>query len=946
MCLNRLFYFLALLLALPVCGFGQTVPVAPNMLLDIGGYNSKVGPTNLKFDAQGNFYVTGHFKNGIGDVAGKPVDFDPSAGVTTMPTTDDNCFIAKYSAAGALVWVKSFFGYDEGDPHGLDVDRNGNITVIGTRGSQIIPYVENIYLDAFILHLDNDGNVLWEKLIKSGSKNIPEPSRLIHYQDIQIGYKVASDDAGNLIAVFTIQGSPDVDGKVIAKGTTDGLVVKYDTNGNVIWKFSLGAVGQEDNSTLEALVDKENNIIIAGYANGTVNYNPLGTPFNVNASSMFLAKYSPDGLLQWIKNVDGATVDANKYNIKLALDGQDNIYINGAFSSGIQIDFDTAHTLTTNGKQDIFITKYSPAGNLLYVKNMGGTDATMLNEGLAVGPDNSLYLTGNFTGKVDVDPSSSVAELNSNGTTAMFLAKYDDNGNYQWAFGVPGFGGVDGSLRLNFMGGLTNFGVKYVNVNSSNEIFVTGGFTTINNFAGTVNFDGTGCGVSNLTPQSVDTFIVRYTPTTEKPITNNTVTAPAVNAVCPGVDPDLITGSTPMGSFDSYQWQRSLDNKTYTDIPGAVSKDYDPPVITATTYYRRRVMHLACEVPNISNVVTITLLKPATLNIITVPAVNSFCNIGDASLIHGFVPEATGTVDYQWQQSTDNISFINISGATEKDYDPSLVSVTTYYRRLITNSPCSIGTPSDTVTITITPVPVPTVSAEQTVCLGDGVTLNATGGTRYSWSPAAGLSATDIASPTARPNTTTNYTVTVFNGNCSATLPVKVTVVGRPTVNAGADNEIINGDRVQLNARVSDVEGATYSWTPATYLDNPAIANPVASPLKSITYRLTITAAQGCFIVSDEVAINVHEKIIVPNTFTPNGDGINDILTIDGLDTYKQSILTIFNRNGQQVFQSLAYPKPWDGTRNGKSIPIGTYYYVIDLKNGSKVLSGWVAIVK
>jgi len=935
--LNRLFYFLVLLLVLPVYGFGQTVPVAPNMLLDIGGLGTDVISTDLKFDAQGNIYVAGNYidnKNAI--------DFDPSAGVTTVGSNGSSCFIAKYSAAGALVWVKSF-GEDGRVANGLDIDRNGNITVIGRVPSkkQKEPYDINIYEDAFILHLDNSGNVLWEKLIESRSKIIPvDPYGNYKYYDIQTGYKVASDDDGNLIAVFSFDGSPDVDGKVTAKGITDGLVVKYDTNGNVIWKFNLGATGNYSNLVLQALVDKDNNIIIAGYINGTVNYNPLGTPVNVNGYYMFLAKYSPAGILQWIKNIDGYLINDN---MRLALDGQNNIYINGAFFS--RVDFGVAPTLTPTsiGSQDIFIAKYSSGGNLLYHTSIGGTKSSMLDGGMVVGPDNSLYLTGNFTGKVDVDPSSSVAELTSKGAIDMFLAKYDDNGNYQWAFGVAGiksYGNIP-SANPNSNDELFKIGARYINVNSSNEIFVTGGFDS------SVNFDATGCGVSNMTAKSAsglnDMFIVRYTPTTEKPVTNNTVTAPVVTAICPGDDPGLITGSTPIGDNYTYQWQQSLDNITFTDISGAHSKDFAPPAITETTYYRRSLPSSVCEIPNISNVVTLTLSTSAFPNTITAPAVNIFCNAGDAGLIGGSAPQAVGNIAYQWQQSTDNVTFTDISGAIAKDYDPPPISVTTYYRRLINNAPCSIAIPGNTVTITVTQL---TVSAEQTICIGNSVTLNATGGSRYSWSPATGLSSADGASPVATPGVTTTYSVTIYNGDCSITLPVKVNVISRPTVDAGADKDVISDDKVQLNARVSVAEGATYSWAPTTYLDNPNIANPTASPLKNITYRLTVTTAQGCFIVSDEVAIKVHEKIIVPNTFTPNGDGINDILTIDGLNSYKQSLLTIFDRNGQQVFKSLAYPKPWDGTRNGKPIPMGTYYYVIDLKNGSKILSGWVTIVK
>ena len=937
--LHTLVYVIAWLLTSPIYGFGQLVPVAPSLMLNIGGSNGTAYGSNLKSDAQGNTYVTGSFRD-----ENNTVDFDPFAGVTTLGIRVSS-FVAKYNTTGALVWVKSYMG----DANGLDIDRNGNITVIGERFSnKARPNNVNIYKDAFILHLDNNGKVLWEKLIESGSKNIPiDTNRLTRYLDIQTGYKVASDDAGNLIAACSFGGSPDVDGVVTAKGTYDGLVVKYDPNGNVIWKFNLGATGLNINSAFDAKVDKENNIIVAGSAHDMVDYNPLGTPVNVTAyNSIFIAKYSQSGILQWVKTIK---VNATSNNVQLALDGQDNIYINGSYS--YPIDFGAASTLTPIGSQDVFIAKYSPEGYLLYHKSIGGKDATSLNAGLVIGSDNSLYLTGNFFGKIDVDLSQSAAELISNESLGMYLAKYDANGNYQWAFRIPNIVN-DGStlIDLKFAGDMMKVGVLDINVNSSDEIFVTGAFQS------TVNFNGTGCGVNSMTTKSIiditkngvtDMFIVRYTPTLEIPITNNNASAPVVSEICPGVDPAIIIGSIPVGNNYSYQWQQSSNNRTFRDIPGAVSKDFDPPVLTATTYYRRRVLASACAALNVSNVVTLTLLVAATQNTITAPSQISFCNNGDALLIRGSIPKAVGSVGYQWQQSTDNINFTNISGATRSEYDPPSVDVTTYYRRLITNIPCNIGTPSNTITITIIPVPVPTVSPEQTVCIGDGVTLVATGGIQYSWSPSTGLSATDIASPTAKPIKTTDYKVTVFNGNCVTMLTVKVIVVNKPTVNTGDDMEIMNGDKVQLNAEVSDVEGATYSWTPATYLDDPDSANPMASPTENIIYRLTVRSANGCFTVSDEVAINVREKLTIPNSFTPNGDGINDILTIPGLDSYKQSTLTIYDRAGQPIFKSIGYPKPWDGSHDGKPLPIGTYYYIIDLKSYEhKRLSGYIFLIK
>ncbi|HSC39067.1 MAG TPA: gliding motility-associated C-terminal domain-containing protein, partial [Chitinophagaceae bacterium] len=102
----------------------------------------------------------------------------------------------------------------------------------------------------------------------------------------------------------------------------------------------------------------------------------------------------------------------------------------------------------------------------------------------------------------------------------------------------------------------------------------------------------------------------------------------------------------------------------------------------------------------------------------------------------------------------------------------------------------------------------------------------------------------------------------------------------------------------------------------------------------------------GCGTATDEVFVRVFQKVTAPNAFSPNGDGINDYWVIDGLDTYPESVTDVFNRYGQRVFHSTGYPRPWDGGFNGRPLPTGTYYYIIDRKNGFPLLTGWVFIVR
>jgi gliding motility-associated-like protein len=90
----------------------------------------------------------------------------------------------------------------------------------------------------------------------------------------------------------------------------------------------------------------------------------------------------------------------------------------------------------------------------------------------------------------------------------------------------------------------------------------------------------------------------------------------------------------------------------------------------------------------------------------------------------------------------------------------------------------------------------------------------------------------------------------------------------------------------------------------------------------------------------------VLKGITIPNVFTPNGDGINDTWEITYLESYRDAVIQLYNRYGQLIFQSKGYNKPWDGTVNGKPVPFGTYYYVIDPKNGRKAITGFVDIIR
>lgn len=129
-----------------------------------------------------------------------------------------------------------------------------------------------------------------------------------------------------------------------------------------------------------------------------------------------------------------------------------------------------------------------------------------------------------------------------------------------------------------------------------------------------------------------------------------------------------------------------------------------------------------------------------------------------------------------------------------------------------------------------------------------------------------------------------------------------------------------------------------WNWSPGTGLTGTSVPNPYFTASDSINYTLTLTSPFGC-ISRAVFRIIVHKLIHVPNAFTPNGDGTNDYWVIRGLDLYPNADVFIFNRYGQQLFHSKGYGKPWNGQYNGRSLPMGTYYYLIQL-NGQNGISG------
>jgi gliding motility-associated-like protein len=193
----------------------------------------------------------------------------------------------------------------------------------------------------------------------------------------------------------------------------------------------------------------------------------------------------------------------------------------------------------------------------------------------------------------------------------------------------------------------------------------------------------------------------------------------------------------------------------------------------------------------------------------------------------------------------------------------------------------------------------------------------------------------------------TAYLITTNGSNCvKANTSFRLRVHAFPVANAGPDKKVLEGGSVELEATGNASFDVSYAWTPPEYLTNDRVLRPrVVSPPADMTYRLTVTGPGGCQ-TNDQVFVKLLRIPPIPNTFSPNGDGINDQWRIDFLNDYADARVQVFTRAGRLVFSSKGYNKKWDGTLNGKPLPFDTYYYIIDIGSGRDPVTGYVTIMK
>ena len=350
------------------------------------------------------------------------------------------------------------------------------------------------------------------------------------------------------------------------------------------------------------------------------------------------------------------------------------------------------------------------------------------------------------------------------------------------------------------------------------------------------------------------------------------------------------------------------------------------------------------------------------LNTLVAPSVGTFANIKikDAN---GCITNTTATVAYidTMRLALNNVPAI--CAGTSITLQPETNNETTGFVWTSANAPISslnnpniknpVASPSDTatyrlmatwglcsrqadITINVLRKPIPDAGKDTSICFGAEAVLrgnatNLSGTVSYDWSPAGNiLTPTDpvtVVQPAG--NGKFVYTLTVrdnYNCNFVITDAVAITVYPKVVAFAGNDTIAVKGIPHQLFGS----GGSTYLWSPSADLNTATAQNPRATLNNDTRFFLQVKDAIGCTDTSS-VFVKVYDgpTYYVPNAFTPNGDGRNDVFRATPVGIIATDWFRIFDRYGHLVFETSQYLKGWDGTYKGQRQPMGTYVWVI-----------------
>jgi len=470
----------------------------------IGGTSTDTG-RNIAIDTTNNIYIIGNF--------GGIVDFDPNAGISNLDSVNGANFFAKYDNNGSYIYANNLFT----TINSLLIDNSNALLLSGTFSgnrdfdpSAATANLTSISTSVFLAKYATDAAYLFAKLI-GGDK----PSN-------QVTNFIATDGTGNIYRVGLLSATTDLDPTAatfnVSSVTAPGIfIAKYSSNGNsFLWGKSFSAAAGSSLTISIMNTDTNGNTYIIGRFLGTVDFDPSTNSANLTSNNgtifdFYMAKYDSNGNYLWAKQLSGNFSAGAK---RMLFDASGNFYFTGRLVGTTPIDFDPSAATafyTPQGNLEIYIAKYSTEGNYIWVKGIGGPGAS-LNETHIELKGNSLFLSGLFAGSAKFNPTTSDL-ITAIGGLNGFIAKYDLNGNYEFAYAVLGNTSTDNTVAYNVI---------------ADEI---GNFYLFTNLSGTADFDLLPSSTSLITSPTIGStvstayVVSKYSPTASliwaKPLNQN-----------------------------------------------------------------------------------------------------------------------------------------------------------------------------------------------------------------------------------------------------------------------------------------------------------------------------------------------------------------------------------------------------------------------------------------
>ncbi len=676
----------------------------------------------------------------------------------------------------------------------------------------------------------------------------------------------AIDQQGNIYITGGFIGTVDFDPSSGVKnltstaGETNIFIAKYTSAGTLVWAEFMPGNGND--SPFSIAVDKTGNVTIVGhFTSSSLDADPGSGVYNLsnpNNNAIFINHLDTNGNFLWANSYEGGLGQSIIQDFRVAADSQGNVISTITFNGTSITVGDSTYTVSGGDNQGV-IVKYSPTGKVLWNVHLVDNEfGQSIPYAVTVDSQDNVLVSGLFGATTNFNPLGTPSNLSSQLLNATFIAKYSPSGILIWANAIN---------CASYSGGVGSM----LSVDPENNVFLSLLYQTSISFGSTTLTSTLNTGVASLCfakyssagnlqfvkslsgpggvvpiPSAVDNAGNLY----EGGSFNNTVNFNPNT----GTAENLTGGGFYIAKYDP--------NGNYIYVFDRGSAACGPRTVMGIAIDGNNNLDVAgqgnsCSTTSNSGAVVAQYGSTASeTNVITAPAVTSFCTSGTPGAITGNLP-TSGALTYQWQSSPDSVNFTNIAGADSINYTPKTLTTTTYYRRVVSGNSYTGPANSNIVGLHITPPPAAPVIAADTVCSGTTATLTVTSpqpGITYNWYANA---TTDIALFTGTTFTTpalttasTYYVSASADSGCTSATRTAVTVSILPSVAAPVipADTICAGSTATLTI-TSPQQGVTYNWyttatTDTALFTGSSFTTPALTT--SITYYVSAFALASC----------------------------------------------------------------------------------------------------